>query len=831
MTVNNTKTNPGESRGLRMKVILKPVSHPGIGDISIEDIVFPIGRREEPFLSQGGDAVSKLSRRHARVFLEDGKLYIADMGSLNGTRVNNQPVQNDATELHAGDEINLGGELIFRVEIEDEEEADETRIFYPEALPTPVLLMLMPVDTNSGIESIVVSRFPFLITRTDSVFGRYKDRYPDDLRQISRRQAVISLEGEAIYLEDLGSANGTYLSGEKLDEHVRRLSDGDTVAFGGDRFAYTVRLQQPDQEEGATGTVLAAADESRAEVNESRTTFVNSATSFLDIFCTGDDEPGQSADADPVASQGQPSAAAGSGKSAGRVHRSRALAGEFREALDNGEPVDRRKIWAGAGLLVLGLIVAIAIYILDIDRREIKELLDAGAYADSAAVGNRYLKSHADDDEAGAWALQALLKSTVPDWIESIERGNYDAAEALLVTAAQQSQSILQAQEMLDVLSLAGKVEAHIADRGGGDAPIIIFRHESRIKELVEQWNADPTRYQQLLSQIAVHVPAFEPVHARVLSDLRMLRNEHSLYGQAITRLKSDIDTSLREMDHEKISATINDFSRKYSRVGGLDALREDAERYETLAGYVAQQDLAAVSRFRRETEFQTPLFREQINAWLDGLLPPADILQHYDEAAVAWRNGEGEQAIAILEPLTAGRWGDVAARRIERYTKVNADFQALQDAGDSDDYRERLVAFRASLDASTDDYYLQAIDPEFRVFKGQSEAQLDALLNDAREQWDAYRNDGGIPGALRVEERVSERFKMQAKRLSSVYEMVSEGTQIYAAIQVTPPPAWQELHEQVGNEAKRQRRWLEDLGLVLEPALLKAKLGLLPLI
>ena len=41
-----------------MKILLKPVSHREIGEIHIEDALFAIGRREEPFSSQQDDSAA-----------------------------------------------------------------------------------------------------------------------------------------------------------------------------------------------------------------------------------------------------------------------------------------------------------------------------------------------------------------------------------------------------------------------------------------------------------------------------------------------------------------------------------------------------------------------------------------------------------------------------------------------------------------------------------------------------------------------------------------------------------------------------------------------------
>ena len=87
----------------------------------------------------------------------------------------------------------------------------------------------------------------------------------------------------------------------------------------------------------------------------------------------------------------------------------------------------------------------------------------------------------------------------------------------------------------------------------------------------------------------------------------------------------------------------------------------------------------------------------------------------------------------------------------------------------------------------------------------------------------------GVPPGVVRVEDRVSERFSSQAKRLSHAYEEVAATSRTYRLLQVTPSLEWQSLQEKVVNEVERQRRWLQDLNIVLEPALLRAKLAMLP--
>jgi pSer/pThr/pTyr-binding forkhead associated (FHA) protein len=708
---------------------------------------------------------------------------------------------------------------------------ESSEAFVEETMASPVRLMLMPVARKPGVEAISVSKFPFLITETDSALGRNKDQYPLDVRRTSRAHAVIRLRREGLYVVDLGSVTGTYVSGKRLDQESRLLEDGDVIAFGGDRLCYTVRLQEADLEESGAGAAPAPSDGPGAVSDDFPTTFVSSGTSFLDVFCAEDERAKSRTCAETGRRQKPGSGVIDALKSKRRrhAHGTGALSGHPGHALDDGVAVNRRYAWSGAGVITLTLLGAIAAYLLDSDRREIKELLDAGAYVESMAAGDRYLKDHPDDDEANAWALEALLKAQVPDWVEHIQQGEFDDAATRLAAGTRQSEHIHHAREMIATLSWTGRVEAHIADRGGPNAPTVILGDESHIEELVDQWNTAPIKYQQLLGQLATYVPSFAPVHARVLSDLRTLRNESALYGKAISELKSAIKHNIQEGRPEQIDSHIDDFAKKYPQVGGLKPLRADAVRYETLARYVAQKDLAEIRRFKRGSGFETPLFRELANGWLDRSLPPDEVLGRYEEAAKAWQVGDGELAVQLLASLSADPWGQVAVRQLEHCKRIARDYEALRTAKQGEDYRERLITFRTSLQPMTDEYFLRATEAEFNVFKQESRARQAESLSTARAQWDGYRSAGGIPGVLRVEDNVSDRFKSQAKRLSLAYAEIGKTAQIYQLIQDPPQTDWQQLREEIKEEAKRQRGWLEDLALVLPPSLLQRKLELLP--
>jgi len=74
-------------------------------------------------------------------------------------------------------------------------------------------------------------RRSFSVTRDMTVIGRREDcdlRIP--LSDVSRKHCRMILNGDAIKVEDLGSSNGTYVNGERVQQ--AELTPGDTLQVG-----------------------------------------------------------------------------------------------------------------------------------------------------------------------------------------------------------------------------------------------------------------------------------------------------------------------------------------------------------------------------------------------------------------------------------------------------------------------------------------------------------------------------------------------------------------------------------------------------------------------
>ena len=104
-------------------------------------------------------------------------------------------------------------------------------------------------------------RRSFSMARDMTVVGRREDcdlRIP--LGEVSRKHCRIVRDGDSLKLEDLGSSNGTFLNGSRVQEAL--LSPGDTIQVGPVVFVLQIDGQpsddelQPVQMESAAAGVL-----------------------------------------------------------------------------------------------------------------------------------------------------------------------------------------------------------------------------------------------------------------------------------------------------------------------------------------------------------------------------------------------------------------------------------------------------------------------------------------------------------------------------------------------------------------------------------------------
>ena len=990
-----------------LDVVLKPLSRPELGDIRIDAAVFVIGRTEQPFESYGNDVLNMLSRRHASIFRKEGFVYLVDLQSRNGTTVNRSGIGQEPCQLRDGDEICFGGSLSYRIQI--------TPRLRPEGSLT---VTLTPESGEAGLETLVLSKFPFLVSKTDGVLAHYKDdaAHAAELRYLSRRHAHIYQKGDQAYIGDLGSANGTFVDGVRLQEQAVPLQDGALIGFGGKHFVYRVRvvceagvepvvsetvhhmterrlpikaLDKKESPKSAAGTPpapknaspppvaaspapgstlrasMSAKAESKAAVSasanpqpagkpkglglfrfgskpskvsgsadgksqpaevglqvkgkaavevaqaaanpaaavspqtsakpaaaaspqtnakpaaaaspqtnakpaaaaspqtnakpaaaaspqtngksaapaspaadgkaqnagdlnllamDSGTQFMAAPTSFLTVLCAAD-QPKKEAAPDPAAAAIKETPV--KRKPRGRVL---LLLSELL-TLIKGEPdgtSKKRWRYVAAAASVLIALIATA-YIWNASERALRDAIARNDYTRAAEIATRLLDKHPDDMELKAKATDLGLKAVVTPWLQKIKARDFEGAKGVLTSTIDLSKRDDDLRPLIDELDWLGGLERLISVRGGPEAPIRIYADEDGIEHIINRWNEDTGEHQRALSRIASHVPQFSDWYGEALTHLRRLQSDSTVYLAVISRVKTSIASELARDNPEVLKPALKEIAQQYPRLGGLDSVRQDLASYIEIRREARSRKSGRLFALLEKAHFVTPPFQQSFHALIEGgQLPPADLLQQYGAATRSWKEHDPANALIELQKLATGPWAEDINREVERRRAVSTGFAALQQSRNSSDYVDKLLAFRESLDAGEDVYFIRATAADLSQQKGQVITRAQEAMTKARTFWQEYRSSGAIDASLRIETSISDDFRTRAHSLAEASKYARQSFLLFSQVDTNEGAQWTAIRDEIETEIHEQRSRLRDLSNVVEPALLNTKLALL---
>lgn len=175
-----------------------------------------------------------VSRRHARIVVEGGTLRFEDLGSGNGTFYRGQRIESQV--LADGDEIVIEPfTLTFRVQV-------ATPMMGP-SLEDDETLRAPPLDSLTGAPARLVTLAGHRLASAYPLGGAPVALGRSEARDIvlydpaaSRNHAVVELRPEGFWARDFGSANGTYVNGQRITEHP--LAPGDVLRIGSTEFRF-----------------------------------------------------------------------------------------------------------------------------------------------------------------------------------------------------------------------------------------------------------------------------------------------------------------------------------------------------------------------------------------------------------------------------------------------------------------------------------------------------------------------------------------------------------------------------------------------------------------
>jgi len=197
-----------------------------------------------------------VSRRHALIVLEDGKCFVEDLGSTNGTSVNrSQVAKGERVEVESGAELKFGSSVLTLdlpemvaepvervvaetqeagepveqmdeapevIEVPEQEAVEEAAAEEPAVAPVAHL-----VSEETSEEFAVMPGTNTIGRRGDNDIVLAGDPY------VSGSHAQITAEDGVFTLLDVGSTNGTMLNGAKVEPNEpTTVSIGDDIVFG-----------------------------------------------------------------------------------------------------------------------------------------------------------------------------------------------------------------------------------------------------------------------------------------------------------------------------------------------------------------------------------------------------------------------------------------------------------------------------------------------------------------------------------------------------------------------------------------------------------------------
>ena len=185
------------------------------------------------------DPSGKLSRRHARIRLSDGMPVLEDLDSTNGTFLNGQRIE-EPRPLSAGDRIEIGESTLEFTPAPDLGPAEEVQVTRPRGIARPTF-----APAGSDGELRIVSGPGAGATAPVRGGSATIGREPEcDVQvldsEVSRRHAKVTIRDGVATIDDLHSANGTYVNGERILGSYT-LAPGDRIEIG----EATIELTSP----------------------------------------------------------------------------------------------------------------------------------------------------------------------------------------------------------------------------------------------------------------------------------------------------------------------------------------------------------------------------------------------------------------------------------------------------------------------------------------------------------------------------------------------------------------------------------------------------------
>ena len=450
-------------------------------------------------------------------------------------------------------------------------------------------LTLIPVD-HAGWEEIVVE--------TDTLLGRstqpFASKESPELAELSRQHARIFLKGDAFYIMDLGSRNGTTLNGEEVTGAPTLIVNGDEIALA-KKISFRARLNgESNLSEGMPRLMPKASDPSRTssqpEDLTEDTILFSASDRFLEGFYEQEDAT--------------------------------RMTDSF-ELLDS-QAHQKRRI-----RLIFGLVLAaVALGLMGVlylkgsvpdPKERIEALLQQGQFDEAYGAATTHLRDHPNDAAMTELWLDSFANRIARDWLSHIDRKQFTDAGQVLQEVQVAPSVRPEAEEFLDLLVWATDLEKFLYDREE-QPKIELYQDEYQIQRLLDDWNRNKPRYQSAMESLSRRSALFQSKADSLWDSLSTFLNRYALHLDAIDQLKRMVGDKLEARQGQALFHLLNDFEAAHPEVAGIDRLKNDLVHYLAIERTIGKGELAEAARLRQGYQFQTPPFVERASRLFEGV-------------------------------------------------------------------------------------------------------------------------------------------------------------------------------------------------------------------
>ena len=190
---------------------------------------YTVGREADLTIVDG-----RVSRRHAKFDYEGGRLFLEDLGSTNGTKVDGQRLAaGERRELLGPEEVSIGGVKV-RISMPGSKSQQATQVFSS----NKTAAITAPPQKEVAPATLIGEGKEFPLKAGANSFGRRPGNdviIPDPY--VSGRHGTIEVSEAGIFLTDVGSSNGTVLNEARLSPNVKTtLEPSDVIRLGSMEF-------------------------------------------------------------------------------------------------------------------------------------------------------------------------------------------------------------------------------------------------------------------------------------------------------------------------------------------------------------------------------------------------------------------------------------------------------------------------------------------------------------------------------------------------------------------------------------------------------------------